>query len=100
MKFSSSLGRYDEEGEEGDWRKVKDEVPDIMTLYKLHICVDASDNNELYKVQEELQQLLSAGTSLPGLQHFGILVLNRDRANRGIAHDRSQRTLDPISSAS
>src|SRR5947199_10561898 len=51
---------------------------------QIHICVDASDNKELYEVQEELQQLLSTGTSLPGLQNFGILVLNRDRANCSI----------------
>jgi hypothetical protein len=46
--------------------------------------VNASDNKEHYKVQEELQQLLFTGTSLPGLQNFGILVLNRDKANCSI----------------
>jgi hypothetical protein len=53
-------------------------------LQQIHICVDASDNKELYEVQEGLQQLLSTRTSLPGLQNFGILVLNRDRANCSI----------------
>jgi hypothetical protein len=53
-------------------------------LQRIHIGVDASDNEELYKVQEELQQLLSTRTSLPGLQNSRILVLNQDRANCSI----------------
>jgi hypothetical protein len=38
-------------------------------LQQIHICVDASDNEALYEMQQELQLLLSAGTSLPGLQN-------------------------------
>ena len=49
-------------------------------VQRIDIDVDLSNDREFHEMQEKLQRLLSASMRLPGLRHFGILVLNRNRS--------------------